>query len=61
MDNPLIESAAGLVDVHALRAYDGVHLASAILAAAEIEIVFACWDAELRQAAQAEGLSLVPA
>lgn len=54
----VLERAARLVAVHALRAYDAVQLASA-LAAREAEpscATFACFDEGLLRAAAAEGL-----
>lgn len=51
------EHAAG---DHALRAYDSLHLATA-LRFSEIENTsFACWDRELREAARKHGFALVP-
>lgn len=45
---------------HALRAYDAVHLAGALSFAAGEELQFACWDKELRKAAQDHSFTLVP-
>lgn len=56
-ERPLLEHAAELAERHALRAYDAVHLASA-LAWADPEIVIATWDNDLRVAVSAEGLTL---
>jgi uncharacterized protein len=53
----VIASAADLVERHGLRAYDAVHLASAI-ALADPEVVVATWDADLRRAAAVEGLAI---
>lgn len=58
----VLERAAELVAVHALRAYDGVQLACA-LAARDADpscAAFACFDARLREAAAVEGLAPVP-
>jgi predicted NBD/HSP70 family sugar kinase len=60
---PVLDTAAGLVAVHGLRAYGGVQLATA-LAAREIDSdchSFACFDRTLRAAAAAHGFALVPA
>lgn len=58
----LLETAARLAAVHALRAYDAVQLASALAArAAASEVAtLACFDAHLRTAAAAEGFALLP-
>jgi len=57
----LIEDAARLAERHVLRAYDAVHLASALLVGGAEEIRLSCWDRELRAAAGREGLTLEPA
>jgi predicted nucleic acid-binding protein len=58
--NRLIEAASQAANHYALRAYDSLHLATA-LSVAEVErIAFACWDRELREAARARGLPLIP-
>ena len=52
--------AATLTSAHRrLRAYDAVHLASAVSLRAE-QLEFACWDSRLRAAAAVERLSLQP-
>ncbi len=57
----IIERATLLSDEHGLRAYDAVHLASA-LAVSDAEPPSAlCWDRELRAAAEREGLPVGPA
>jgi predicted nucleic acid-binding protein len=58
----IVERAARLVAVHALRGYDAVQLASAL---SVTEVVpecsgFAALDRRLRAAAAAEGLALLP-
>lgn len=58
----VLDEAAHLVATHALRAYDGIQLASA-LAAREVDPecnAFACFDDGLRAAAAANGLTLIP-
>lgn len=53
----VLDHAAELAERHALRAYDAVHLASA-LALGDPEVVVATWDRDLRAAASAEGLTI---
>lgn len=57
--NALIRQAGRLTEGHRLRAYDGVHLASAaVLRGRLVEpVVFASWDLGLEKAAKAEGLA----
>jgi uncharacterized protein len=58
---PAVEQHAGqLVGVHALRAADAVHLASA-LAIGDPELVVTAWDRRLHTAAQRAGLRVAPA
>jgi hypothetical protein len=45
---------------HELRAYDAIHLASASIVRQAEEVVFSCWDRELRAAAAAEDFELNP-
>lgn len=54
-----IAEAAKLAEQHTLRAYDALHLASAI-AMEDDDLSFACWDNDLREAAATEGLCLIP-
>lgn len=58
----ILESAAGMAAIHALRAYDAVQLASAVAArdADPSCDSFACFDAELREAAAAHGFAVIP-
>ena len=59
---PILGRAADLAESHVLRAYGAVHLASSLLLRDKREEVsFACWDLELRAAAQAERVELLPA
>jgi predicted nucleic acid-binding protein len=60
MSDALLAQAAESSVAHALRAYDAVHLAGALSFREGEEIAFACWDRELREAAAAHGLALVP-
>jgi len=59
-DDLVIERAALMAERHVLRAYDAVHLAAALELMADGELGFACWDDDLRAAANAEELRLVP-
>lgn len=54
----LIHKAAETAESFHLRAYDAVHLASALTVAARLEtpVVFACWDTGLEEAARRAGL-----
>jgi uncharacterized protein len=54
----LAQSAGDLAEVHGLRGYDAVHLAAAVLIAADV-VVSA--DAELLRAAIASGLAVIDA
>ncbi|MGH9270350.1 MAG: type II toxin-antitoxin system VapC family toxin, partial [Ilumatobacteraceae bacterium] len=57
----LLGSATRQVGRHGLRALDGIQLATALLAAQHLgSVQFACFDDQLRLAAQREGLTLIP-
>ncbi len=59
----VLEAAAQITAIHALRAFDAVQLACA-LAAREADpgcTEFACYDDELRAAAARSGFGLIPA
>jgi len=56
----VIQDATRVVADYGLRAYDSVHLASALSLVHAEEVVFACWDRELRTAAHDSGLALMP-
>lgn len=57
---PVIESAASLVDRHFLRAYDAVQLSACMsLASSRGDCTFTCSDESLIAAARAEGLSIL--
>ncbi len=62
LTDDVLETAVRSLGRHPLRAYDAIQLASALLArAADPALVeFACFDDSLREAARAEGFSLVP-
>jgi uncharacterized protein len=57
----LIHKVAETAESFELRAYDAVHLASALTIAARLEtqVVFACWDAGLEDAARRAGLQVL--
>lgn len=56
----VVQSAAQVALDHALRAYDALHLAGALVFAQGEEIAFACWDRELSEAAGKHGFALIP-
>jgi hypothetical protein len=58
----IIRGAARLAEVHRLRAYDAVHLASAATIQNQIaeSFVFASWDRTLERAARLERLEPLP-
>lgn len=56
----LLANAAKNARTHALRAYDSVHLAGALAFNANEQVDFACWDKELRDAADKHGLQRAP-
>jgi predicted nucleic acid-binding protein len=58
----IVERAASIAWHHGLRAYDSVHLASA-LAWKDVtgdQVIFACYDRNLLKAARQEGLQVWP-
>jgi uncharacterized protein len=57
----LVKVAAELAEKHALRAYDGIHLASAVTVRRQGEqpVTFSSSDGRLSQAARREGLKIV--
>jgi predicted nucleic acid-binding protein len=60
VNDTLLAKAAESARAHSLRAYDAVHLAGALSFAADEAIEFACWDKELREAAQKHDFALIP-
>ena len=60
--DPLIRSAGKLAEIHALRAYDAIHLASAKILKDKVAppVSFASWDVRLTVAAVKEGLATLP-
>jgi hypothetical protein len=58
---PAVVALAGdLAEAHRLRAYDAVHIASA-LALDDADVIVASWDGEVRRAAAGVGLDIAPA
>ncbi len=55
----VVRDAAELAARHVLRAYDAVQLAAALVVREADQVQFACWDEELRRAAEEEGLALL--
>jgi predicted nucleic acid-binding protein len=63
VSNALVKSAGKLADVHALRGYDAIYLASADFFREKIRepVMFGCWDSRLETAARRQGLHLLRA
>lgn len=59
IDEPLAHHAGQLAEEQALRGYDAVHLASALVLDGDVVVV--TWDGELRRAAVESGCGLAPA
>lgn len=59
IDDELARRASELAERHVLRAYDAVHLASA-LSAEEPELVIVTWDTGLSRAASEAGVLVAP-
>lgn len=59
--NPLVKNAAMLAELHALRGYDAIQLASAESYREKTHdaVVFGCWDSRLEAAARRQGLQLL--
>lgn len=57
-DDELLARAADLADEHSLRGYDSLQLAAATTLLAAGQVTFACWDEELRAAAEDVGLAI---
>jgi hypothetical protein len=60
IDEPLLAAAGGTAEQYRLRALDALHLAAA-RRLFDSQLVFACWDEELRSAARSAGLATAPA
>jgi predicted nucleic acid-binding protein len=60
VSDPLVKIAGQLAERHALRGYDAIHLASAVIIRNEGDqpVNFSCLDARLLRAARREGLSV---
>lgn len=56
LSEEVLTPCSRLIATHALRGFDAVHLCSALWARGS---AFACFDERLREAARAEGLTLV--
>lgn len=61
LNDAILASAAEHARIHSLCAYDAVHLSGALSFATGEKLDFACWDKELREAAQKHGFALTPA
>lgn len=61
LDGRLARLAGSLADRHALTALDAIHLASALsLREPDEDVAFVTFDRQLREAALAEGLTVLP-
>lgn len=60
VNDAVLAKAVECARTHSLRAYDAVHLGGALSFATGEELDFACWDRELRDAAQKQGFTLIP-
>lgn len=58
----LIRNAARVAETHSLRAYDAVHLASALTLRERLAapVTFGCWDSRLESEARRVGLNVLP-
>jgi uncharacterized protein len=54
----MVKLAGNLAEIHALRGFDSIHLASALILHQEVStsVVFSCFDNKLEKAAMREGL-----
>jgi len=60
LNDALLAKAAESARAHSLRAFDAVHLSGALSFATGETVAFACWDKELREAAQKHDFTLIP-
>jgi predicted nucleic acid-binding protein len=61
VDDDLIHDAGDLAERHRLRGYDALHLAGLVRLGGSGGVdLFACWDADLRRAAEGLGYQLFP-
>lgn len=56
----VVQMASQVAREHALRAYDALHMASAMAFADKERMAVACWDRELRDASHGLGFALIP-
>ncbi len=61
IDVNLLRAAGDLAQKYHLRAYDAVHLAGLSASGNINDVRFACWDQQLRRAAQSLGYRTLPA
>lgn len=59
VDDRLVWLAGDVAEALAIRAYDAVHLAAALIVA-DVDVVVATWDIDLAKAGRAAGLSVAP-
>ena len=61
VSDPLIKRAGQLAETFALRGYDAVHLASAVIVAEQGSeaVMFACFDEKLSRAGRRQGLTVL--
>jgi predicted nucleic acid-binding protein len=61
-DNRLNETIHKVIADHGLRGFDAIHLASALAIGSAVadNLLFACYDEKLAQAARVEGLETLP-
>ena len=60
IDDTLARSAGEIAELHGLRGYDAVHLAS-VISVEDAALVTVTWDHDLADAAVACGYAVVPA
>ncbi len=60
VDSSLVRQAGDLADRLSLRGYDAMHLSALQSVGMPGEVTFACWDGDLRTAAQQLGYTLIP-
>jgi len=61
VSDSILREGARLSEVHRLRAYDAIHLASANAVHGQVvePFLFGCWDHDLEKAARREGFELL--
>ena len=60
LDRPLLRDAGDLAERMRLRGYDAVHLAALRQLGDPEDVTFACWDTDLRRAAEESGYRVFP-